>query len=176
MRDNANLTPRPPRPNLTPRPPSLEGKGENDAINRRSKVPWAASVLFVLLFCSMARSADDKSAPDTSKAVGEWSGNWVDTWQYKGQGGKLSCSLTADKEGAVRAVFKAPGFMKDPVTVTIKLKPDGDALKGGGSVELGKPAGVMTFTLKLSGEKFTGEYTAEGERGTFELARGPNGR
>jgi hypothetical protein len=126
-------------------------------------------LLFVLLF-SAAYAADDKPT-DASKVLGKWSGDWVDNWQYKGQGGKITCTLSEGKDGALQAIFTAPGFLKDPVTVSFKLKPDGDAFKATGSVEMGKPAGAMTFNLKLTGDKFSGDYLAEGERGTFEMER-----
>ena len=139
---------------------------------------WIAQFVLMLapITCCASHAADDKPAADSSKLLGGWSGNWVDNWQYKGQGGKLTCTLSADKDGAVRAVFKAPGFLKDPVTVTFKLKAGGESFSSSGSVDLGKPVNVMTFTVKLSGDKFSGDYAADGEKGTFEMEKAEGGK
>lgn len=110
----------------------------------------------------------DATAEETAKFAGEWNGKWVDVWKYAGQGGDLSCTLTAGAGNELTAVFKAPGFMKEPVTVKLKVKADGST---NGSVDMGKPAGTLTFRLQLNADKFTGEYDSLEERGKFDLGK-----
>ena len=110
----------------------------------------------------------DATPEQTAKFAGDWNGKWVDVWKYAGQGGDLSCTLTAATGNELTAVFKAPGFMKEAVTVKLKVKADGST---NGSVDMGKPAGTLTFRLQLSADKFTGEYDSLEERGKFNLEK-----
>ena len=108
------------------------------------------------------------AAAAVAKLAGDWSGKWVDVWKYNGQGGDLSCTATAGEGNELVAVFKAPGFMKEPVTVKLKIKEDGSA---NGTVDMGKPAGTLTFHVKLTADKFTGDYDSLEERGKFEMTK-----
>ena len=140
----------------------------------------ARLLLMLLAFSFTSLYAEEKpaepetkpAAPATAAAVakfaGEWSGKWVDVWKYNGQGGDLSCTVTAGEGNELVAVFKAPGFMKEAVTVKLKMKEDGSS---NGSVDMGKPAGSLTFHVKLSGDKFTGDYDSLEERGKFEMTK-----
>lgn len=105
------------------------------------------------------------------KVLGDWSGKWVDNWQYKGQGGSLSCTLSAAEGNEVKAVFTAPGFLREPVTLKMKIKADGADFSTSGALDMGKPAGMMTFTIKISGDTLKGDYESPEERGSFELSR-----
>lgn len=117
------------------------------------------------------KNEKSSDAASQAKLLGAWSGNWVDTWKYNGQGGELTCTLSAGEGTDLSAEFKAPGFMKEPTTVILKVKSEGDGYSTSGSVDMGKPAGVLTFKAQLSGEKFTGEYDSTEERGKFEMTK-----
>ncbi len=145
----------------------------------RTSLTYARWFILVLLLCSGAVHAEadkeaetgkkpDATAADTAKLAGDWSGKWVDIWKYNGQGGDLACTLTAGTGNEVTAVFKAPGFMKEAVTVKLKVKADGST---NGSVDMGKPAGTLTFRLQLTADKFSGEYDSLEERGKFEMTK-----
>jgi len=110
----------------------------------------------------------DATAAETAKLAGDWGGKWVDVWKYNGQGGDLACTLTAGTGNELTAVFKAPGFMKEAVTVKLKVKADGST---NGSVDMGKPAGTLTFRLQLTADKFSGKYDSLEERGKFEMTK-----
>lgn len=114
----------------------------------------------------------EPAAPPAPKVEGAWTGRWQSA-SHKGHGGGLDCVAKQTGPDTWTATFTAEFGRTKAYTIPLEGKRDGDAVRFGSEVDIGKEKGEgkFTWTGKATATEFSGTYEGGGDKGTFSMQR-----